>query len=159
MADSEETRNEAERQELLEDNKRMWEDVVRLRKWKGSVDEENARLKAERVQLKLEATRLREETTRLREERAASQTETLRLRDEVKTLREDAIRAQEKEASRASQVLAGVRRLSAMLPMQCHSFRRQPRTFVETMHKRRCRWMMTAWRRGRTRWHGKGRSK
>jgi predicted nucleic acid-binding Zn-ribbon protein len=77
----------------------MWDDVVRLRKWKGSVDEENARLKAERVQLKLEVTRLQEETTRLREERAASQTEVLRLRDEAKALKEGVIRAREKEAS------------------------------------------------------------
>jgi hypothetical protein len=44
MNDADVSRYEAERRELREDNKRMWEDLVRLRKWKESVEEENVEL-------------------------------------------------------------------------------------------------------------------
>lgn len=79
MNDADVSRYEAERRQLREDNKRMWEDLVRLRKWKENAEEENVKLWAERDQVEGDMSSLRKDARRAKKESLDHQMEALRI--------------------------------------------------------------------------------
>lgn len=79
---------DTEKRELQDENKRLWDHLIKLREWKERLEGEKSQLQVETTQLRAANTNLEAETTRLRSQTASARAETTLIRAQATDLRQ-----------------------------------------------------------------------